>query len=128
MGNAGYHILVAEDTSVLAIMLKRTLEGAGFAVTVAKNGREAWERAQEVQFDVIVTDQQMPEMSGTELCAKLRQLDRYAETPVIMVTAKAYELDTEKMHADLNIHPVFTKPFSPKKVLQVVEERVSVSS
>ncbi len=75
MENAGHHILVAEDTAVLALVIKRTLELAGFTVTVTRNGREAWEKAQAVPFDLIVTDQQMPEMSGSELCEQLRKME-----------------------------------------------------
>lgn len=128
MKTAARHILVAEDTAVLGLMLKRTLQRAGFTVTITKNGREAWDQAQAIGFDAIVTDQQMPEMSGTQLCAQLRQLKGYAHTPVIMITSKAYELNLTRVREDLNISAIFAKPFSPAKVQQVLEECVSVSS
>jgi CheY-like chemotaxis protein len=128
MENAARHILVAEDTAVLALMLRRTLERAGFTVTITKNGREAWDKAQAIGFDAIVTDQQMPEMSGTELCEQLRQLQGYAHTPVIMITAKAYELNLSRVREELNISAIFAKPFSPAKVQQVLEKCVNVSS
>ena len=127
MGNADRHILVAEDTAVLGLMLKRVLQRAGFTVTITKNGREAWDKAQAIGFDAIVTDQQMPEMSGTELCEQLRQLQGYADTPVIMITAKAYELDLSRVREELNISAIFAKPFSPMKVQRVVEECVNDS-
>ena len=127
MGNAARHILVAEDTAVLALMLRRTFERAGFTVTITRNGREAWDRAQAIGFDAIVTDQQMPGMSGTELCEQLRQLQGYAHTPDLMITAKASELDLSRVREELNISAIFAKPFSPMRVQQVVEECVNDS-
>lgn len=127
MGKSGCRILVAEDTSVLAIILGRTFGGAGFDVTIAKDGQEAWEHAQKTRFDAIVTDQQMPEMSGSELCERLRKIDHYAEIPIIMVTAKAYELDPNHLRNDLHVAEIFVKPFSPKQVLESLEEYLSSS-
>ena len=127
MDNADQHVLIAEDTAVLALMLRRTLQRAGFTVTIAKNGREAWDKAQSIGFDAIVTDQQMPEMTGTELCEQLRQLQGYAHTPVIMITAKAYELDLTRVREELNIWAIFAKPFSPTSVQRALEKCVSIS-
>ena len=125
MGNTDRHILIVEDSTVLAVMLRRTLQAAGFRVTIARDGRDAWSKVQTAAYDVIVTDQQMPVMSGVELCEKIRQLEGYQQTPVIMITAKAYELDAQRMHDDLQIAAIFMKPFSPTQVRRAIEESVS---
>jgi CheY-like chemotaxis protein len=118
------NILVVEDSAVLAKILGRTLRDAGFTVTFATNGREAWEATQSTQFDLIVTDHQMPEMSGGELCEKLRQTEDYAETPIIMISSKSFELDLPRLQESLQLSAVFAKPFSTTKVLRVVEDCV----
>jgi CheY-like chemotaxis protein len=122
MENAHHHILVAEDSSVLRLVLRRTFSEAGFAVTTAADGLEAWDQVQQHDFDAIVTDEQMPGLSGSELCERLRQHQRWARTPIIMVTAKAYELDRDLLGDHLGISTVFVKPFSPSKVLRAVQQ------
>jgi len=121
MNNADRHILVAEDNAALASVVRFSLHRAGFQVTVAHNGRAAWEAVQEEAFDLIVTDQQMPEMTGCEFCAKLRTLDQYRDTPVIMLTAKGMELELPRLKAELGIAATFLKPFSPKEIVKAVE-------
>lgn len=120
------HILIAEDSSVLRLILRRTFEEAGFRVTTAVDGADAWQRAQENDFDAIVTDQQMPGLSGSELCRKLRGLPQWARTPVVMVTAKAYELDHQRLRDELQIAEVFVKPFSPSKVLRALQQIIDL--
>lgn len=121
MSNADRNILVVEDNAALASVVRFNLQRAGFQVTVARNGRVAWEAVQEEAFDLIVTDQQMPEMSGCELCQKLRMLDEYRATPVIMLTAKGMELELPRLKSELGIAATFLKPFSPKEIVKAVE-------
>jgi len=120
-----HDILVAEDSSVLRLILRRTFSLAGFSVSTAVDGLDAFEQAQQEDFRLIVTDQQMPRLSGAELCQRLRQIDRYVDTPMIMVTAKAYELDHEHLREAFGISSVFVKPFSPTKVLQAVQQHLA---
>jgi|CXWL01.1.fsa_nt_gi CheY-like chemotaxis protein len=123
MKNADRHILVAEDNAALASVVRFNLQRAGFQVIVVHNGRAAWEAVQEEEeaFDLIVTDQQMPEMTGCEFCEKLRTLDQYRDTPVIMLTAKGMELELPRLKAELGIAATFLKPFSPKEIVKAVE-------
>ncbi len=115
-------ILVAEDNLALAGVLKFNLERAGFQVTVAKNGREAWDFAQNELFDLVVTDHQMPELTGVELCQRMRQDERYAQTPVIMLTAKGLELDLARLRDELGVAAALPKPFSPIEVIAAIED------
>jgi CheY-like chemotaxis protein len=116
------HILVAEDNAALASVIRFNLVRAGFQVTIANDGREAWECVQANRFDMIVTDQQMPEMTGTELCEKLRSDPEYADLPIIMLTAKGLELELPRLRDELKIMATFMKPFSPKEVVKVIED------
>ncbi|MEM1071011.1 MAG: response regulator [Planctomycetota bacterium] len=123
-----HHILVAEDSSVLRLILERTFRLAGFSVSTAVDGLDAWEQAEQNDFSLVVTDQQMPRMSGSELCERLRQSERLSETPVIMITAKAYELDQQQLRDELGVVAVFVKPFSPTKVLHAAQHYLSTPS
>lgn len=118
-------ILVAEDNAALARVVSFNLERAGFHVTIANNGRDAWELAQESPFDLILTDQQMPEMTGVELCRLLRGHASYTHTPIIMLTAKGLELELPRLRAELGIAATYIKPFSPKDILQAVDEQLA---
>ena len=120
-------ILVAEDNPALAGVVRFNLERAGFDVTMAANGREAWEIAEHETFDLIVTDQQMPEMTGIELCQQLRQAEMHAKTPVVMLTAKGLELDRQALRDELKVVDVLPKPFSPFELVQTIEECLASS-
>ena len=118
----GKHVLVAEDNAPLASVVRFNLQRAGLEVTVSSDGLEAWEYAQKEHFDLVITDQQMPEMTGCELCEQLRQHEDYRETPIIMLTAKGLELELPRLKEELGISATFLKPFSPKEVVEAVEE------
>jgi CheY-like chemotaxis protein len=114
--------LVVDDNLALARVTQFALDRAGFETQVARNGRLALEAAQQSQFDVVVTDQQMPEMTGTELCRELRKLPEYMDCPIILLTAKGLELELPRLREELGISGVFSKPFSPAAVVKAVED------
>lgn len=118
------HILVAEDNAALASVVKFNLERAGFRATVANNGQQAWDRltSGEFEFDMLVTDQQMPEMTGCELCELIRAEPGFAQLPIIMLTAKGMELELPRLRDELRITATFLKPFSPKEIVKAVED------
>jgi CheY-like chemotaxis protein len=114
--------LVVDDNLALARVTQFALDRAGFETQVARNGRLALEAAQQSQFDVVVTDQQMPEMTGTELCRELRKLPEYMDCPIILLTAKGLELELPRLREELGISGVFSKPFSPAAIVKAVED------
>jgi len=121
-------VLVAEDNAGLAHVMRFNLELLGLEVTVAMDGAQAWQFAQDVKFDMIVSDQEMPGLTGVELCERVRQLSQYDSTPIIMVTARELELDGERLRTQLQINEVFSKPYSPAKVCQTVEQLLAKSA
>ena len=121
-------ILVAEDHAALATVVKFNLEHAGFDVTIARNGREAWEKLQHEHFDLLVTDQQMPEMSGCQLCQKMRDDGRFTEIPIIMLTAKGLELEFSELHEQFGVKQMLAKPFSPRELVFTVRNCLLVEA
>lgn len=115
-------ILVVEDNPAMSRVIAFNLARAGFEVITAGDGREAWEQVQQISFDLIVTDQQMPRMEGLDCCRRLRELEQYRETPVILLTAKALELDRQELADEFGVTAVFMKPFSPIELVHFIQD------
>jgi two-component system alkaline phosphatase synthesis response regulator PhoP len=125
MATDSKRILVAEDNVALAGVVRFNLQRAGYQVDTVTNGRRAWELLQHVDFDLLVLDHQMPEMTGVELCRKIRQDARLRKTPVIMLTAKKFELEADVLYGELGVLDVISKPFSPRAFERTVERCIS---
>ena len=114
-------ILVADDESHILHVVSLKLKNAGYRVLTARDGQEALEMAQQEKPDLLITDYHMPELSGLELCSKLKEEPSTSSIPAIMLTARGYQLepaDTEKS----GILCMLSKPFSPRQLLQTVNE------
>lgn len=120
-------VLVVEDNSALAGVIRFNLVRAGLEIVIARNGREALDAACATTFDLVLTDEQMPEMCGTELCAALRKRAEYRATPIIMLTAKGLELDIDQLRERLGVTATLPKPFSPAELVSLVEESLAVN-
>jgi len=119
--NAGKTILVADDESHILHVVSLKLRNAGFRVVTARDGQEAYEMAQAEHPDLVITDYHMPQLSGLELCRKLKQDPATQNIPAIMLTARGYHLephDTEQS----GILRMLSKPFSPRHLLATVNE------
>ena len=114
-------ILVADDESHILHVVSLKLKNAGYIVITARDGQEALEMAQQEKPDLVITDYHMPQLSGLELCQKLKQNPATSTIPAIMLTARGYHLepaDTEKS----GILRMLSKPFSPRHLLATVNE------
>jgi two-component system alkaline phosphatase synthesis response regulator PhoP len=114
-------ILVADDESHILNVVSLKLRNAGFRVVTARDGQEAFEIAQAEKPDLLITDYHMPQLSGIELCQKLKQDPATSAIPAIMLTARGYQLepsDTEQS----GILRMLSKPFSPRQLLTTVNE------
>ncbi len=114
-------ILVVDDEVHILHVVSLKLRNAGYQVLTAQDGREAYELAQVELPDLLITDYQMPYLSGFELCQRLKQLPATRGIPAVMLTARGFSLDHSSMEATGIIKCLF-KPFSPRQVLAVVEE------
>jgi diguanylate cyclase (GGDEF)-like protein len=86
-------ILIAEDDRVTALKLQRALEKMGFGVNVARDGAEAWGRVSTGAVQLLITDWEMPEVDGLELCRRVRDRPDAAYTYVIMLTSRGGQDD-----------------------------------
>jgi CheY-like chemotaxis protein len=96
--------LVVDDSMLIRYTVCRTLEERGFAVESATNGVEALQILERVHPDVIVTDMQMPKMSGGELITALKQNPKTANIPIIIVAGRASGFDEHETRADFAIY------------------------
>jgi two-component system chemotaxis sensor kinase CheA len=88
-------ILVVEDSITSRALIKNILETAGYQVTTAVDGADAFTKARTGEFDIIVSDVDMPKMNGFELTAKIRNNKKLSEIPVVLVTALESRDDRE---------------------------------
>ena len=114
-------VLVADDEIHIIHVVAIKLRNNGFEVISAANGAEAFELACEEKPDIIVTDFQMPVMTGLQLVEKLRQCEQTKDIPVIMLTARGFAVEDEQKK-DLQISELLSKPFSPKELLRSIED------
>lgn len=113
-------VLVAEDDPSLRNVVRFHLERANYHVTACRDGAEAWAMLQRHSVDMVVTDMQMPNLTGVELCQKMRSQAAYEHLPVLMLTAKGLELDADRLREELGVVEVMFKPFSPKQLARAV--------
>ena len=114
-------VLVVDDEIHIVHVVSLKLRNRGFEVISADNGADAYERACEEMPDLIITDFQMPVMTGLEFLEKLRGNRETAAIPVIMLTARSHAISAEQSET-LRIHYCLSKPFSPRELLSKVED------
>lgn len=118
---SGQRILVVDDEPHIVQVVRMKLENAGYEVVTAVDGEEGFELACQIRPDLVITDFQMPYMTGLELCQAMAREAVTANIPVIILTARGYALDDRDLRIG-NITDVMSKPFSPRSILQRVEE------
>jgi len=114
-------VLVADDELHIIHVVAIKLRNNGYEVITASNGAEAYELACQERPDIVVTDYQMPLMTGIELIEKMRGDDRTRNTPVILLTARSFAI-TEEMQQSLGVSNCLSKPFSPKELLKTIQD------
>jgi CheY-like chemotaxis protein len=119
-------ILVADDESHILNVVSLKLTNAGYTVFTAVDGQEALEMASAQRPDLLITDYHMPQLSGLELCQRLRQNPETSGIPTIMLTARGYSLEPSDTEQN-GINRMLSKPFSPRQLLATVNEMLSVA-
>jgi two-component system, OmpR family, phosphate regulon response regulator PhoB len=127
----GQRILVVDDEPDLLELVRVNLSQAGFEVETAETGRQALERARRATPDLLILDLMLPDLSGTEVCRHLRADPSLGEIPIIMLTARADEVD-RVVGLEIGADDYVTKPFSPReltlRVRAVLRRRQPTSS
>lgn len=119
----GRKILLADDEAYVTSVISHKLQQLGDEVIVANDGQEGFDLACAHRPQLIVTDFQMPVMSGFEMAVKLKQTSQTAATPILMLTARGHLLSEEEL-AKTNIKSLLAKPFSSKALVARVEELI----
>lgn len=118
-------ILVADDEAHILNVVSMKLKNAGFEVLTAMDGEEALELAKAELPDLVITDFQMPILTGLEFLKGLRACDRTRAIPAVMLSARGFDLEPPDVEA-AGIFAVLAKPFSPRELLEKVHELLGV--
>ncbi|MGB9619532.1 MAG: response regulator transcription factor [Armatimonadota bacterium] len=113
-------ILAVDDEKHIVRLVQVNLERAGYTVVTANDGKEALEKVQTENPDLVVLDVMMPYMDGFEVLQNLRRNPATRDIPVIMLTAKAQDADVFKGWQS-GVDCYLTKPFNPMELLSFVK-------
>ena len=114
-------ILVCDNEPPLRALVRATLDESRYEVIEAQDGDEALWVTREHRPDLIVLDMMMPGRSGLEVVEELRRDPELAQTPVVMLTARAQSSDREAV-VSAGADRFLAKPFSPVELISVVDE------
>ena len=117
--NLRHRILVAEDDQNIRYLNTETLAGSGYKVDAAADGADAWEILQLNHYDLLVTDDNMPKMSGIELITKLRAARIVLQVILVSGTLPAEQL---QRHPWLQIEAMLLKPYTSNELLATVKK------
>lgn len=121
-------VLVADDDEAMRLLVETVLAGAGHEVVTAADGAAAWAVIERDHPPLVLLDWQMPEVSGIELCERVRQGDAARDTFIIMVTARDTTADLQRL-LDAGADDYLSKPFLPEALLTrlvIAERRIVV--
>jgi two-component system, OmpR family, alkaline phosphatase synthesis response regulator PhoP len=114
-------ILIVDDEPHVIRLLSFMLKKDGYDVATAENGEVGVIRAREIKPDLMFLDVMMPKMNGHEVCQTVRADPELSQTRIVMLTASGQEADRER-GISLGVDEFITKPFSPRKVSQLVKD------
>ncbi len=117
-------VLVVEDSITTRTLLKNILENAGYDVATAVDGVDAFTKLKSAEFDIVVSDVEMPRMNGFDLTAKIRAGKEFGDLPVVLVTALASREDRER-GVDVGANAYIVKSsFDQSNLLEVMGKLV----
>ena len=114
-------ILLCDDELHILRAAEFKFKRAGYEVLLATDGEEGWRRIEQCRPDIVVTDCQMPKLSGLALAQRVRTTPATAGLPVLMLSAKGFELSPDELLANYGIRCLMSKPFSPRELFARVE-------
>lgn len=113
-------VLLVDDEAHILYVVGTKLREKGYGVLTAPNGEEGLALALAHKPDLVITDYQMPYITGVELCQRLREQEPTRDIPVLMLTARGFNLPKGVLQNGINA--IISKPFSPREVLAKVKE------
>lgn len=112
-------ILAVDDQKVMRDLVSAILTAEGHDVTVAEDGTQALDLARQYQFDMVLSDINMPNMNGISLVSKLRRLEHFEDTPIIMLTTESSDFKKDKAKK-MGANGWLQKPFQPERLIKAV--------
>lgn len=119
------HVLVVEDDVDVAALLEAVLSRVGHEVDVAHDGGAGLSAAQARHPDVVILDWMMPIKTGIEVCSELRSDPRFAQTRILMLTARSSPQDVARAKA-AGVDDYVVKPFTPRQLRERVDTLLAV--
>ena len=116
---SGRSVLIVDDQADLVHVVRTILEGRGYSVDTALNGRDGVKLAEATRYSVILTDLGMPDISGWDVAGRVRQL--YPDLPIVLMTGWASDIPPERL-AEHEIQALLPKPFRSDQLLAVINK------
>ena len=113
-------VLIVDDSNSIRDMLCFTLNHAGYQTVDAKDGFEGLNKAQNENFDLVISDVNMPKMDGITLCTELRKLANFKFTPILMLTTES-SAEMKMRGKSAGATGWLVKPFNPDKLLATIK-------
>ncbi|MBT6180249.1 MAG: response regulator [Deltaproteobacteria bacterium] len=120
-------VLVVDDLADMRTLIGGTLQKSGYHVITAPNGKRGLELAQELQPDLILTDWMMPQMSGPELIAAVKDDPKLSSTPMILLTAKSDD-ESKVLGTEIGANAFLGKPFNDQELTSMVRNMLSLKA
>lgn len=110
-------VLLCDDEVHILRAAEFKFQRAGFDVRTAADGLEGWEQILARRPDLVITDWQMPRLDGFGLVQRIRAEESLSDLPIMMLTAKGFEVSHEELRTRWGVCAVIAKPFSPRELL-----------
>jgi CheY-like chemotaxis protein len=121
-------ILLVDDEIHIIRASEFKFQRLGYEVACAGDGEEAWEQIQKHKPDLIITDCQMPRLDGLALAARVYGNAETTDIPIVMLSAKGFELSADEIRERFGIVALLPKPFSPRELACLAEEILTQSA
>ena len=118
-----HSILAVDDSASMRQMVSFTLKNAGYNVVEAVDGQDALEKANTRDFDLVLTDQNMPRMDGIDLTRALRDNPKFKNTPILILTTESSD-QMKQAGRGAGATGWLVKPFDPVKLIEVIKKVV----
>lgn len=118
-------LLIVEDSMTTRTLLRNIMIGAGYAVDTAVDGADGWIKVQQQRYDCVVSDIEMPNMNGWDLCARVKREPRYADTPFVLITSLSKDAERRR-GLELGADAYMVKGlFNEQELLDTVERLIA---
>ncbi len=114
--------LVVDDSRAIREAMTSMLGREGWIVDVAEDGARALQMTRQLRYDLVVTDLEMPELSGFDFIARLRKDERFKTTPIVIITSRANP-EHRRRAKDLGVRALVAKPITRRKLLEALAAR-----